>query len=157
MSYDYQKERPGLFTDEGQRMLLSVRDRTQRVLAARRPVAPSEIDAVNRRVNAAIRPQAEPPGQDIWRVGGPTGDCEDYALAKRDALIAAGLGSVNARLAVGVLPSGEHHAVLIVSTRRGDFVLDNLTNELRPLGQQPATIISVQSARDSQLWQRVRH
>ena len=27
MSYDYQKERPGLFTDEGQRMLLSVRDR----------------------------------------------------------------------------------------------------------------------------------
>ena len=34
MSYDYQKERPGLFTDEGQRMLLSVRDRTQRMLAA---------------------------------------------------------------------------------------------------------------------------
>ena len=32
MSYDYQKERPGLFTDEGQRMLLRVRDRAQRLL-----------------------------------------------------------------------------------------------------------------------------
>ena len=51
----------------------------------------------------------------------------------------------------------EYHAVLIVTTKRGDFVLDNLTNELRPLGQQSATIISVQSARDPWLWQRVRH
>ena len=85
------------------------------------------------------------------------GDCEDYALAKRDALIAAGIGSANALLATGVLPSGEYHAVLIVTTKRGDFVLDNLTNELRPLGQQSATIISVQSARDPWLWQRVRH
>ena len=60
-------------------------------------------------------------------------------------------------LAVGALPSGEYHAMLIVSTKRGDFVLDNLTNELRPLGRQPATIIAVQSARDPRLWQRVRH
>lgn len=126
-------------------------------VAVRRPVAIREIDAVNRRVNAAIRPQPEPPGQDIWKVGGSAGDCEDYALAKRDALIAAGVGSANARLAVGVLPSGEHHAALIVSTRRGDFVLDNLTNGLRPLGQQSATSISVQSARGPRLWQRVRH
>ena len=126
-------------------------------VAARRPVALSEIDAINRRVNAVIRPQPEPPGQDIWRVGGSSGDCEDYALAKRDALIATGIGSANARIATGVLPSGEYHAVLIVTTKRGDFVLDNLANELRPLGRQPATIISVQSARDPRLWQRVRH
>lgn len=115
-------------------------------VAARRPVALSEIVAVNRRVNAAIRPRPEPPGQDIWKVGGSMGDCEDYALAKRDALIAAGLGSVNARLAVGTLPSGEYHAMLIVTSKRGDFVLDNLTNELRPLGRQSATLISVQAA-----------
>ena len=62
-------------------------------------------------------------------MGGVSGDCEDYALAKRDALIAAGIGSANARIATGVLPSGEYHAMLIVSTKRGDFVLDNLTNE----------------------------
>lgn len=126
-------------------------------VAAQRPVALSEIDAVNRRVNAAIRPQAEPPGQDIWKVGGLAGDCEDYALAKRDALIAAGLGSANARPAVGVLPSGEYHAVLIATTKHGYFVLDNLTNEMRPLGRQAATIISVQSARVPRLWQRVSH
>jgi predicted transglutaminase-like cysteine proteinase len=47
--------------------------------------------------------------------------------------------------------------VLIVTTKRGDFVLDNLTDETRPLGRQSATIISVQSARDPRLWQRVRH
>ena len=126
-------------------------------VAPRRGVALNEIDTVNRRINAAIRPQPEPPGQDIWKVGGASGDCEDYALAKRDALIAAGIGSANARIATGVLPSGEYHAVLLVSTKRGDFVLDNLTNELRPLGRQFATIVSVQSARDPRLWQRVRH
>ena len=126
-------------------------------VASRRLLSVGEIVAVNRRVNAAIRPQPEPPGQDIWKVGGASGDCEDYALAKRDALIAAGLGSANARLAVGVLPSGEYHAVLIVTTKRGDFMLDNLTNELRPLGRQNFTLISVQSARDPRLWQRVRH
>ena len=126
-------------------------------VAARRLVAFSEIDAVNRRVNAAIRPQPESPGQDIWKVGGASGDCEDYALAKRDALIAAGLGSANAQLAVGVLPSGEYHAVLIVTTKIGAYVLDNLTNELRPLGRQNFMIVSVQSARDPRLWQRVGH
>lgn len=126
-------------------------------VAPRRPVALSEIDAVNRRVNAAIRPQPEPPGRDIWKVGGSSGDCEDYALAKRDVLIAAGIGSANARLAVGVLPSGEYHAVLIVTTKSGNFVLGNLTNELRPLGRQNFAVVSVQSAWSPRLWQRVRH
>lgn len=126
-------------------------------VAARRSVSPREIDAVNRRVNAAVRPQTESPGQDIWKVGGVSGDCEDYALAKRDALVAAGIGSANARIATGVLPFGEYHAVLIVTTKSGDFVLDNLTNELRPLGRQNFMIVSVQSARDPRLWQRVRH
>ena len=44
-------------------------------VVARQPVALSEIDAINRRVNAAIRPQREPSGQDIWKVGGVSGDC----------------------------------------------------------------------------------
>ena len=34
MGYDYETEKAGLFTDDGQRMFLSVRDRTQKLLDA---------------------------------------------------------------------------------------------------------------------------
>ena len=46
---------------------------------------------VQREVNASIEPQPEPPGRDLWRADAAAGDCEDYALAKRARLQAAGL------------------------------------------------------------------
>ena len=126
-------------------------------VAPRRGVALNEIDTVNRRINAAIRPQPEPPGQDIWKVGGASGDCEDYALKKRNVLLKAGLGTGRVRLAVGVLRDGEFHAVLIVTTKSGDRVLDNLNGEMRPISRLGFKILSVQSAKNPMAWQRVRH
>ena len=55
------------------------------------------------------------------------GDCEDYALEKRRQLIAAGVPATAMSLAVAVTARGETHAVLMISLKSGDWVLDNLT------------------------------
>ena len=55
------------------------------------------------------------------------GDCEDYALEKRRQLIAAGVPEAALSLAVAVTARGESHAVLMISLKSGDWVLDNLT------------------------------
>ena len=55
------------------------------------------------------------------------GDCEDYALEKRRRLIAAGVPESALSLAVAVTARGESHAVLMITLKSGDMVLDNLT------------------------------
>ncbi|ADG12407.1 cysteine protease [Caulobacter segnis] len=55
------------------------------------------------------------------------GDCEDYALEKRRQLIAAGVPQSALSLAVAFTARGESHAVLMISLKSGDWVLDNLT------------------------------
>lgn len=64
----------------------------------------------------------------------PLADCEDFALEKRRALIAAGIPQSSIYLAVAVSPRTNLHAVVIVATDRGDLVLDNLNDWL--LGYQ---------------------
>ena len=64
----------------------------------------------------------------------PLADCEDFALEKRRALIAAGIPESAIYLAVAMSPRTNLHAVVIVATDRGDFVLDNLNDWL--LGYQ---------------------
>ncbi|MCG6115004.1 MAG: transglutaminase-like cysteine peptidase [Mesorhizobium sp.] len=59
------------------------------------------------------------------------GDCEDHALEKRRTLTRAGISLANLLLTVVRLPNGEGHAILTVRTDRGDFVLDNLTDEVK--------------------------
>lgn len=94
------------------------------------------LQQVNTAYNAAIRPQADSVHYgriDYWTI--PTdgyGDCEDYALAKRKALIAANLSPRALRIAVAQSRQGEPHAVLTVATDRGDYVLDNLTDTILP-------------------------
>ena len=50
------------------------------------------------------------------------GDCEDIALAKQASLLDQGIPSF---IATCWTETGEYHAVLIVPTNRGDFILDN--------------------------------
>ena len=53
------------------------------------------------------------------------GDCEDYALAKRTALLQAGWPKDKLGLCVCYTQSGEGHCVLWVDTDKGSFILDN--------------------------------
>lgn len=58
------------------------------------------------------------------------GDCEDYALEKRLALLAAGAPSDRLRMATAWSPGTGSHAVLILRLDAGDYVLDNTTPHL---------------------------
>jgi len=91
---------------------------------------------VNERVNVAVRPATdwELYGvADLWTfpVNG-SGDCEDYQLLKRNLLVQAGLPRRAMRMTVVIDEKNEGHAVLMLRTDRGDFVLDNKTNAVLP-------------------------
>ncbi|HEX2135404.1 MAG TPA: transglutaminase-like cysteine peptidase [Microvirga sp.] len=95
-----------------------------------------QIVAVNARVNATIKPLADEAHWgvvDAWNY--PTdgyGDCEDYQLLKRKLLVQAGLPRRALRMTVVIDEKGEGHAVLMVRTDRGDFILDNKTQAVLP-------------------------
>lgn len=100
---------------------------------------------VNRRVNRAIRPKSD--GRvDVWSVNVKSGDCEDYALAKRRQLIDAGVPASSLRIAYVKTRSGVDHAILVVNTSKGKFVLDNLNSSVVPLSQTRYRVMSMQTA-----------
>ena len=89
------------------------------------------VEAVNRAVNRAIlyRPEIG----DTWSSGVRAGDCEDYALTKMQRLHALGIPRGAMRIMVTRTQRGEGHAVLLVNTRKGWLVLDNITDTVTPL------------------------
>jgi len=89
------------------------------------------LSQVNSRVNRSMRYRAERGMIDDWKVGGRSGDCEDFALTKRAQLIGKGVPAGALRLATTKTRRGEPHAVLVVRTDRGDFILDNLSGQVK--------------------------
>lgn len=93
------------------------------------------ITRVNRAVNSAVTPMSDFDiyGKDeYWAYPDQgIGDCEDYVLEKRRQLAAKGIPLSNLLITVLRKPDGEGHAVLTVRTDRGDYVLDNLTDDVR--------------------------
>jgi predicted transglutaminase-like cysteine proteinase len=116
------------------------------------------IRRINQQVNRDLKPRADR-GKggmtDQWRVGANEGDCEDYALEKRRRLIAAGIPANSLRIAVGRTRSGEGHAVLIVRTTRGDFVLDNRHNRVVLWPNADVRLVSIQSETNARLWMQI--
>lgn len=104
------------------------------------------LKRVNARVNSSIKPRNDS-GADVWNASATTsGDCEDYVLAKRRALIREGLPASSLRIAYVKTRSGVGHAILVVKTSKGDYVLDNLNRSVRPLSQAGYRIVSMSGA-----------
>lgn len=82
------------------------------------------------------------------------GDCEDYALEKRAALLEAGVPADRLRMAVVWSRSTGVHAVLVVRTAEGDFVLDNAVSEIRRVDGTGYEWRSVQSGAHLLSWAR---
>jgi predicted transglutaminase-like cysteine proteinase len=104
------------------------------------------LKRVNAKVNRTIRPARDRSGVDVWSVDASVGDCEDFALRKRQELVDAGIPASSLRIAYVKTRRGEDHAVLIVKTNRADLVLDNLTSAIRPLSQSGLRLISMSGA-----------
>jgi predicted transglutaminase-like cysteine proteinase len=103
------------------------------------------LKRVNSHVNRTIQPRNDR-GADVWSASATSGDCEDYVLAKRRALIKAGIPSSSLRIAYVKTRAGEGHAILVVKTNGKDLVLDNLTATVKPLSQTGYRIISISGA-----------
>jgi predicted transglutaminase-like cysteine proteinase len=100
---------------------------------------------VNRQVNAAIKPLSDADHwgvEDRWDFAEDGyGDCEDYQLLKRKFLVSAGLPRRALRMTVVVDENGQGHAVMMVRTDRGEFILDNKRNAVLPWSQTGYTYV----------------
>jgi predicted transglutaminase-like cysteine proteinase len=117
----------------------------------------AELDRINRHVNREIEPVSD---QDLYGVteywtGQPRnnqGDCEDYALVKRQMLIKAGWPQSALLLTVVLDEKGEGHAILTARTVAGDYVLDNKNDDLKVWHKTPYRFIMRQSYLNPRLW-----
>jgi predicted transglutaminase-like cysteine proteinase len=94
------------------------------------------IDALNRAVNTGVVAtlDIENYGTDeVWTYPeNGKGDCEDFALEKRKQLHETlHIPLTDLLLTVVRQPNGDGHAVLTVRTDRGDFILDNLVDDMK--------------------------
>ena len=126
------------------------------------------IVSVNTTVNRLIRPMSDYDifGQEeVWSypVLNPhivnskelVGDCEDYALEKRRRLHMAGISLANLLITVVRKIDGEGHAILTVRTDKGDFILDNLTQEVKSWRDTPYTFLKRQSSYRARAWENL--
>lgn len=115
-----------------------------------------QLVSVNAHYNQTIIPATD---KDLYQVEEfwtyPTsgyGDCEDYALAKRRALIEAGWHPSTLMIAVVRQQDGSGHAVLIARTDRGDLVLDNQESLIRVWNETPYKFLKRQSQASAGHW-----
>src|SRR5260370_948097 len=80
------------------------------------------------------------------------GDCKIYALFKRKLLIERGFPRQPLLMTIVRDLNGEGHAVLTVKTDRGDFVLDNLSPDVRPWSATGYQFFKRQAQHDPNVW-----
>lgn len=114
-----------------------------------------ELDEINRYVNKLIEPATDMEVygvQEYWTIPTTRGDCEDYALLKRQLLMALGWPASSLLMTVVRDEKGEGHAVLTARTGQGDFVLDNKVDDIRPWYRTGYTFIMRQSYVNPKVW-----
>lgn len=121
------------------------------------PDAWKTLDRVNRQVNRFIVPVSN---YDHWGTvldhwDYPTdgkGDCKVYALYKRKLLLDAGFPRQALLMTIVRDLDNNGHTILTVKTDRGDFVLDNLAEEIRPWSVTGYRYLKRQSQSDPNVW-----
>ncbi len=115
------------------------------------------LNRINRRVNAVIEPETNLAHWgtmlDHWDypVDGK-GDCKVYALYKRKLLIDAGFPRQALLMTIVKDLEGEGHAIITVKPDRGEFILDNLTDDIRPWNATGYTYLKRQAQDDPNVW-----
>ncbi len=114
-----------------------------------------ELIDVNRYVNRSIAPVTDLElyhRDEVWTLPTAYGDCEDYVLLKRSELIRRGWPSGSLLVTVVFDEAGEGHAVLLAVTSRGELVLDNKTDAVRPWHETVYRYVKRQSETDPHRW-----
>jgi predicted transglutaminase-like cysteine proteinase len=115
-----------------------------------------EIQQVNAWVNRSVEAVSD---MDHWGVVDRwdlpmdgKGDCEDYALMKRKMLIERGFPRQALLVTVVRDQQNEGHAILTVKTNGGEFILDNLNDEVKPINRIAYRLVKRQSQEDPNVW-----
>ena len=128
-------------------------DRSEPEVIQLTPAIWQTIVSVNRQVNRQIRPMTDAQQWgvvDSWEFPETGyGDCEDYQLLKRARLAAAGIPRRAMRMTVVLDENNEGHAVLAVRTDRGDLILDNKVDAVKPWAATGYTYIKREGATGS--------
>lgn len=115
--------------------------------------------AVNTSVNATVREVSDRRQygrEDVWALPTATGgDCEDFALAKKKRLIEAGLPPASLLIATALDRKRNPHAVLVLRTGAGDYVLDNLTGRVLPWRETGYSFLMMQNPEAPRLWDAI--
>lgn len=83
------------------------------------------------------------------------GDCEDIALLKLKLMIEAGVAPNRLFLAQVLSRRLQQHVVLVVRTRSGDYILDNLTSRMKTWQKTGYTFLKMQNADNARKWDAV--
>lgn len=123
------------------------------------PATFKELQHIDLWVNKLVRPISD---MDHWGVidqwDYPVdgyGDCEDYALLKRKILMEEGFPRQGLLITVVKDTHGEGHAILTVKTNHGEFILDNLTNKIKPWNETGYQFVKRQSQTDPNIWVQI--
>ncbi len=116
-----------------------------------------KLNRINVTVNSAIEPVSN---YDHWGTmldhwdysTDGKGDCKIYALTKRKLLIESGFPRQALLMTIVRDLRGEGHAILTVRTDHGDFILDNLTDSIRPWTATGYRFVKRQSQEDPNVW-----
>jgi len=113
------------------------------------------VTSVNVRVNNEIEPVTD---MDHWGIierwdmaEDGRGDCEEYVNIKRKRLVEAGIPRRALRIVVVIDEENAGHAVLMLRTDKGDFILDNKRNAVLAWHQTGYVFIKRES-QDRQEW-----
>ena len=116
----------------------------------------NDLQRVNLWVNSHVKPMTD---MDHWGVverwnypDDGYGDCEDYVLAKRKMLMQEGWPREALLITVVRDRNGDGHAVLTVKTDKGEFVLDNQSNEIQPWSETGYRFVKRQAQSDPNVW-----
>ncbi|MGP8231138.1 MAG: transglutaminase-like cysteine peptidase [Methylovirgula sp.] len=115
------------------------------------------LNTINHQVNRTIQPISN---FDHWGTlldhwdypKDGKGDCKIYALWKRKLLIDAGLPRQALLMTIVRDLDGEGHTILTVKTNRGELILDNLRNDIRPWDQTGYNFLKRQSQENPNVW-----
>jgi predicted transglutaminase-like cysteine proteinase len=113
------------------------------------------VRQINLSVNSAITPVTDADAygrEEVWAYPVDAGDCEDFVLLKREKMMEAGFSPSDLLITVVRKPDGEGHAVLTLRSAQGDFVLDNLVNDVKLWTETPYTYLKRQASFDTGRW-----
>lgn len=117
-----------------------------------------DLNQINTAVNTGIRPATDEElfGQpELWTYPDEAGDCEDFVLLKRRKLMEKGWPAAALLITVVRQTNGDGHAVLTVTTDRGDLVLDNLDPQVRLWSETSYRYLKRQSEYDTGAWMAI--